>query len=259
MFIEKGKIMDKYIEKIAKMSQGNIGALTVLETLVTNELLGIFDGQYIGILDSYKIYGSDIWQLYKDCCHEDIEFMKVILEKLPPENIKYHINHGKRGIEYNKNLRNGNVDDWIIVALTDLKEYNIYARMEIDNFGIYPSQIQDITRCSYCIWVRIKNKKKICFNHTIEQITNTGLNIFISYILKEIENFCKHYSLRDAMKLEDVIDYLRGIADGWKPTNAEYINGSFLDTCCKDHLQLMEWLMELKQYKLKYGDLEYGN
>ena len=241
--------MKELIEKITKLCQGNPGALTILERLLTNT-------ECIDILERYNISGSDIWQLYKDCCHENIDFMTDVLNNLPSENIKYHINHGKRGIEYDKNIRNGNVDDWIILALKDLTEYNIYARMELENFGVYPAQPPEPVGSYYSIWIKTRNNKKLRFTHSLEQITDTKLNIYIHYLLEEIEKFCKHNSLIDTMKLDDVINYLRGIADGWKMTNAEYINGSFLDTCCKDHLQLMEWLIELKKYKMKYGELE---
>lgn len=248
--------MDKYVEKIAKMSQGNIGALTVLETLVTNELLGIFDGQCIDILDGYKIYGSDIWQLYKDCCHEDIEFMKVILEKLPSENIKYHINHGHCGIEYNRNIRNGNVDDWIILALHDFQEYNIYARMELENFGVYPAQPPELVGSHYSIWIKTRNQKKLRFNLTMEQLMDIKLNVYITYLLGEVEKFCKHNSLRDAMKLDEAIEHCREIANQCEISNKDRISAGFIDTCCKDHLQLMEWLMELKKYRMIYGEFE---
>ena len=242
--------MKELIEKITKLCQGNPGALTILKTLLFT------DTECIDILERYNICGSDIWQLYKDCCHENIDLMTEVLNKLPPDNIKYHINNGHRGIEYDKNIINGNVDDWIILALHDFQEYNIYGRIELENFGVYPAQLPEQVRLDYSIWIKTRNNKKLRFTHTLEQIIDIKLNNFISYILKETEKFCKHNSLRDAMKLDNVIDYLRGITDGWKPTNAEYINGSFLDSCCKDHLQLMEWLIELKKYKMKYGELE---
>lgn len=241
--------MNELIEKYQKLCQCNPGALTIIKTLF------FINTKCIDILEQYNICGSDIWQLYKDCCHENIDLMTDVLNNLPSENIKYHINHGHRGIEYDENIRNCNVDDWIIVALKDLKEYNIYARMELENFGVYPAQPPELVGSYYSIWIKTRNNKKLRFTHTLEQITDTKLNVYITYLLGEVKKFCKHNSLRDAMKLDDVIDYLTGIADGWKTTNAEYIHGSFLDSCCKDHLQLMEWLMELKKYRMKYGEL----
>ena len=241
--------MKELTEKITKLCQGNPGALAILENLLFTNT------ECIDILEQYNICGSDIWQLYKDCCHENIDLMTSVLCNLPSENIKYHINHGKRGIEYDENIRNGNVDDWIILALHDFQEYNIYGRMELKNFGVYPAQPPEPVGSDYSIWIKTRNNKKLRFTHTLEQIMDIKLNNFISYILKEIEKFCKHNSLRDTMKLDDVIDYLTGIADGWKTTNAEYTHGSFLDSCCKDHLQLMEWLIELKKYRMKYGEI----
>lgn len=242
--------MKELIEKITKLCQGNLGALNILENLLFTNT------ECIDILERYNICGSDIWQLYKDCCHEDIEFMEVILEKLPSENIKYHINHGKRGIEYDENIRNGNVDDWIILALHDFQEYNIYGRMELEKFGVYPAQPPEPVGSDYSIWIKTRNNKKLRFTHTLEQITDTKLNNFISYILKEIEKFCKHNSLRDAMKLDEAIEHCREIANQCEISNKDRISAGFIDTCCKDHLQLMEWLMELKKYRMKYGELE---
>lgn len=241
--------MKEIIEKITKLCQGNIGALTILERLLTNT-------ECIDILERYNICGSDIWQLYKDCCHENIDLMTDVLNKLPSKNIKYHINHGHRGIEYDKNIRNGNADDWIILALKDLKEYNIYARMELENFGVYPAQPPELVGSYYSIWIKTRNNKKLRFTHTLEQITDTKLNIYIHYLLEETEKFCKHNSLIDTMKLDEAIGHCREIAEQCEISNKDRISAGFIDTCCKDHLQLMEWLMELKQYKMKYGELE---
>lgn len=241
--------MKEYIEKMTEMCRGNIGALTILERLLTNT-------HYIGILDSYKIYGSDIWQLYKDCCHENIDFMTEILSNLPPDNVKYHINHGHRGIEYDTNIRNGNVDDWINLALNDFQEYNMYARMDIERIVILPSQPPEPVGEWYSICVRFKNHKTFRFNHSLEQIMDMNLNIFISYILSEIEKICKHNIFRDTMKLDEAIEHCREIANQCEISNKDRISAGFIDSCCKDHLQLMEWLMELKKYKMIYGELE---
>lgn len=141
-------------EKITKLCQGNPCALTVLERFLTNT-------ECIDILERYDICGSDIWRLYKDCCYENIDLMIDVLNNLPSDNIKYHINQGHRGIEYNRNIRNGNVDDWIILALKDLKEYNIYARMELENFGVYPAQPPELVGSYYSIWIKTRNQKKL--------------------------------------------------------------------------------------------------
>lgn len=240
--------MKELIEEITELCRGNIGALTILKRLLTNT-------ECIDILERYNICGSDIWQLYKDCCHENIDLMTDVLNNLPSENIKYHINHGHRGIEYDKNIRNGNVDDWINLALTDFKEYNMYARMDIERIYVLPSQPPEPVGAWYSIYVRFKNHKTFRFNNSLEQIMDMNLNIFISYILSEIEKICKHNSLRDAMKLDEAIEHCREIANQCEISNKDRISAGFIDTCCKDHLQLMEWLMELKQYKMKYGEL----
>ena len=240
--------MREYIDKITKMCQGNIGALTILERLLTNT-------ECIDILERYNICGSDIWQLYKDCCHENIDLMTTVLHNLPSENIKYHINHGNRGIEYDRNIINGNDDDWIILALNDFKEYSIYGRMELENFGVYPAQPPELVGSYYSIWIKTRNQKKLRFNLTMEQLKDMKLNIYIHYLLEEIEKFCKHNSLREAMKLDEAIKHCREIANQCEISNKDRISAGFIDTCCKDHLQLMEWLIELKKYKTIYGEL----
>ena len=57
------------------------------------------------------------------------------------------------------------------------------------------------------------------------------------------------------MKLDEAIEHCREIANQCEISNKDRISAGFIDTCAKDHLQLMEWLMELKKYKMKYGEL----
>lgn len=62
---------------ITKMVEGNPGALSVCVKLIKNteqidpqSFLGGFGK--IMILDTFKIYGSRIWMLYKHVCNQDI-------------------------------------------------------------------------------------------------------------------------------------------------------------------------------------------
>lgn len=86
------QLTDKVTDSLAKMSDGNIGALNVLLQLRLKE------GGVMKVihLDSIKIYGSDIWVLYKDCCGEDINKLVHVLNEnrmgeLETQTIKHHI------------------------------------------------------------------------------------------------------------------------------------------------------------------------
>lgn len=59
-------------EVIVKMSEGNIGGLSVIIKLMEDPM-GII---YLGHLDDLGIYGCSIWIGYKNICKEDIEAFK---------------------------------------------------------------------------------------------------------------------------------------------------------------------------------------
>jgi hypothetical protein len=68
---------DTGMDMIVKMSEGNPGAINVRMQLITKT--PTIDPQScisglgpILMLDSYNIYGSRIWMLYKDVCNENI-------------------------------------------------------------------------------------------------------------------------------------------------------------------------------------------
>ena len=71
-------------EVLYAMSEGNPGALTVcMEILKQGEAIDPdgFAGGLGAILgmDTHRIYGSDIWLLYKDVCGEDLTKMLGVL------------------------------------------------------------------------------------------------------------------------------------------------------------------------------------
>ena len=62
-------------EVMAKMSEGNPGAMNVICNLVSNGSL--MDVLY---LDAMGIYGPDIWIAFKNCCHGDIKKLQERLK-----------------------------------------------------------------------------------------------------------------------------------------------------------------------------------
>lgn len=78
------KLEDTSVQIGVKMSEGNIGAATVIVQLFKRN--AEIDpqsalGPYSSVLhlDSLGIYGSKIWMLYKDVCSEDIRKMIALL------------------------------------------------------------------------------------------------------------------------------------------------------------------------------------
>jgi hypothetical protein len=78
------QLNDTEVSAIAKMSEGNPCALTVLCMIVEDGAEIDPDGFMGGFgavlsLDTHRIYGSRIWMLYKDVCGEDLRVTLAIL------------------------------------------------------------------------------------------------------------------------------------------------------------------------------------
>jgi hypothetical protein len=78
------QLEDSFLDIITKLSEGNPGALTVLiTTFKENPTIDPDDAfENIGAIlsfDSYGIYGSRIWMLFKDVCHQNIILMLACL------------------------------------------------------------------------------------------------------------------------------------------------------------------------------------
>ena len=81
---ERITLNDTVLDIVMKMTEGNPGAITVLGRLQREHAQ--IDPQnmmgWLGVvlsLDSYSIYGSRIWMLYKDVCKEDLVNMVSIM------------------------------------------------------------------------------------------------------------------------------------------------------------------------------------
>lgn len=83
----KIELTDSTFDALYKLSEGNPGGLTVLvETMKVNTQIDP-DCAFAEIgpmlsLDSYGIYGSDIWVLYKNCCGQNIKNFLAVLRAL---------------------------------------------------------------------------------------------------------------------------------------------------------------------------------
>lgn len=78
------QLADRVGSALSKMSDGNIGAITVLGRIIKeggaidpDDLMGGF-GNVLS-LDTIGLYGSSIWLLYKDICGEDLRMMVGVL------------------------------------------------------------------------------------------------------------------------------------------------------------------------------------
>ena len=84
---ERIELSDSFINIASKLSEGNPGALNVIMTLVKESptidpdaAMGPF--AHLLSLDSFGIYGSNIWILYKDICGQDITNMIAVLRAI---------------------------------------------------------------------------------------------------------------------------------------------------------------------------------
>ena len=93
-----------------KMSEGNPGAVTVLmelykETPETDPMSALGGLGPIMWLDTFGIYGSRIWMLYKDVCGQDVEktnwmIRAVQLGIMSEAELNHRIdNYGREGID----------------------------------------------------------------------------------------------------------------------------------------------------------------
>lgn len=81
---ERIQLSDTPMDIFKKMSEGNPGALNVLILLFKENASIDPDSALEGLgtilsLDSYGIYGSKIWILYKDICEENLVKMIAVL------------------------------------------------------------------------------------------------------------------------------------------------------------------------------------
>lgn len=99
---------DSIGDVLAKMSAGNPGAITVLIQMFSKSPEVDPQCAFAGLgpilsLDTYKIYGPDIWVLYKDICKEDVVrtlamIRGVQLGLLPLEKLKAAIFAAREGL-----------------------------------------------------------------------------------------------------------------------------------------------------------------
>lgn len=71
-------------DMLAVMAENNPGAITAMASMVkiqqqTDPQSALKEFGIPMVLDTYGIYGSNIWQLYKDVCSEDAHKMLMLL------------------------------------------------------------------------------------------------------------------------------------------------------------------------------------
>lgn len=84
---EKINLNDNLLQVIIKMSEGNPGAITALTTFIKDNPEDSF--MLILGLDDMNIRGSQIWQIYKYYCEEDIEKFRKVIKDRDADMIQY--------------------------------------------------------------------------------------------------------------------------------------------------------------------------
>ena len=81
---ERITLSDNMVTVASKLSEGNPGAVNVIMQIVKDSekidpdaMMGPF--AHLLSLDSFGIYGSNIWILYKDICGQDLTNMLAVL------------------------------------------------------------------------------------------------------------------------------------------------------------------------------------
>lgn len=77
---------DGGLSAVMKLSEGNPGAITVMAKLMQEEaridpdhFMTLSGLAYIMTLDTFGIYGSNIWGFYKDVCQENVANMIAVM------------------------------------------------------------------------------------------------------------------------------------------------------------------------------------
>lgn len=93
-------LTDTPIDMIMKIAEGNPGAITVLmKIMMEGEKIDPDSHPMLTImaLDTHDIYGSRVWQLYKDVCGQNLMHMLGLLRAvqlgfMPGRELSSHIN-----------------------------------------------------------------------------------------------------------------------------------------------------------------------
>lgn len=83
---EKIDINDTVIETYIKMAEGNPGAMTAMGALTTEDPMAFM---LILGLDDMNIRGSQIWQVYKYYCNEDVNKFKEVIHNRDKDMVQY--------------------------------------------------------------------------------------------------------------------------------------------------------------------------
>ena len=69
------QLQDSVQDIVMKMSDCVPGAIRVLMQIIERDFDNVPGPMLVLLLDEYKVYGSDIWMLYKDRCDSDLDIM----------------------------------------------------------------------------------------------------------------------------------------------------------------------------------------
>lgn len=83
---EKLELEDTGLDTLVKMSEGNPGAITAITQLLNEGIENYF---LILGLDDMNIRGSQIWQVYKYYCEEDVEKFKKVIQDRDADMIQF--------------------------------------------------------------------------------------------------------------------------------------------------------------------------
>ena len=128
------KLEDTPITAITKMSAGIPGAITVLVQIL-KEAPAIDPQDFMGgfgpilALDTHRIYGSDIWLLYKDICGSSIPNMCAVLRAMqlgitPEEDVKTNIFAHREGLRLEQVMTKLDVPVIMAAVMERLVEFN---------------------------------------------------------------------------------------------------------------------------------------
>lgn len=107
---------DTMMDVMMKMSEGNPGGLKVcMDILEKGEIIDpevtLGGLGLILMLDSYEIYGSEIWMLYKDVCDESIGRTIAVIRAcqlgfINTQDLHYAIHNRGKGIDVDECVAN---------------------------------------------------------------------------------------------------------------------------------------------------------
>lgn len=158
---------------LKSLSHNNPGALRVLTELMFKY------PDHLSYFEDNNIKGSDIWKLYKDCCHSSIDNLVFCIENFSYENIRNHIDSGE---SYSRDVQKADIRARIYCNINDhINDNNLNGIVQ----SFYVRRDKDLI----CVQVNLRNHRGRNQYYSLVSIESMDFKVFIEMVLHSIDEF----------------------------------------------------------------------